>query len=527
MASYLMSVAKIKEGVNKGIMEDRSRATHGDTTLHSFFISNKGEIVPWQEQHRLDRGDEARFEDQEFHERTNPGHVMVHSHAAENWAHFEQITATREPFTTFSVGDIRVLQRMIAKRMGNTLALIHADGRMQILRVPFEAEYHLRALFDKQIVKELGLREDWRKELRKGEQWYDVVRRRVADFASKHGLILKENLRWKPEGKSLEPFIKKKPYYTDPLHPYVEELFEVTSEYGPATVSVGTSKPYYLLVPGRAWPGEPIQMKLFETKPRIKRKGTYTRILGPLQPQQMRLFGPTGLAGRIMSCESWIENGRPYCFIYAPSCHGQKACVPGPAGQLRVCAETKQVFSEHYGKEITRCKRYDPVCSSVQCLQKPAPYPRPPVMEISQSEIKSIAEWMADRYNEEHHPQASPFIKEIMERGGIRPYKKHLAQERVDEEYMRHVPLFMRRKTGLPPDEMAAEMGFESDSELYEAISRIYRPKTKETKVQRAARLRMRTWRDFEDEAREYIIAQRQAGFMGVAEYIMQAKHRG
>ncbi len=35
---------------------------------------------------------------------------------------------------------------------------------------------------------------------------------------------------------------------------------------------------------------------------------------------------------------------------------------------------------------------------------------------------------------------------------------------------MHNVPLHYRRKNGLPADEMAATLGYESDSDMYEAI---------------------------------------------------------
>jgi hypothetical protein len=41
-----------------------------------------------------------------------------------------------------------------------------------------------------------------------------------------------------------------------------------------------------------------------------------------------------------------------------------------------------------------------------------------------------------------------------------------------NEEYERYVPNQYRRKFGLPPDEMAAELGYSIDSELYAEIDR-------------------------------------------------------
>ncbi len=56
--------------------------------------------------------------------------------------------------------------------------------------------------------------------------------------------------------------------------------------------------------------------------------------------------------------------------------------------------------------------------------------------------------------------------REVMDNGGIKRYRN----DREKEEYESNVPLHYRRKNGLPADEMANTLGYESDSEMYEAI---------------------------------------------------------
>ena len=57
--------------------------------------------------------------------------------------------------------------------------------------------------------------------------------------------------------------------------------------------------------------------------------------------------------------------------------------------------------------------------------------------------------------------------KKVLENGGIKPYRDPEGKVVESEEYLGNVPLRLRRKDGLSPDEMANTLGFEGDSELY------------------------------------------------------------
>lgn len=214
--------------------------------------------------------------------------------------------------------------------------------------------------------------------------------------------------------------------------------------------------------------------------------------------------GGQPLSGNIMTCESWYED--PYtgwhCFIYAPSCRGQKACkTTGDTRDLKTCVETKLVEpkSDRYKvKWITRCARYAPACSTIQCLEKAAPMLRP--AEPPEKEIKSIARGLAAEATRVQKEAGPALAREILSRGGIRPYRElkqyHLPGRRyLMEEYMQ-IPLFMRRKKGLPLDEMADEMGLD-EKELLRRISQEYgRGKVK----------RRFSWKDFYQEAKDILL---------------------
>ena len=65
----------------------------------------------------------------------------------------------------------------------------------------------------------------------------------------------------------------------------------------------------------------------------------------------------------------------------------------------------------------------------------------------------------------------STIFPRIIEQGGLRPYRKpRFGKRPCWTEFKESVPLFLRRKDGIAPDEMAAQLGFEGDGELYEAI---------------------------------------------------------
>ena len=70
-------------------------------------------------------------------------------------------------------------------------------------------------------------------------------------------------------------------------------------------------------------------------------------------------------------------------------------------------------------------------------------------------------------YEGKYPTEEFPTIGRIREQGGIRPYKNLKEYSEYKE-----LPLTVKNKRGLPPDEMAANLGFTSDVQLYEAIGR-------------------------------------------------------
>lgn len=97
---------------------------------------------------------------------------------------------------------------------------------------------------------------------------------------------------------------------------------------------------------------------------------------------------------------------------------------------------------------------------------------KPPVEEAGlflegDTEVTGLALEKAAEANSELD-SARILYREIISGGGIKPY----ANGRELEEYKSHVPAHFRRKAGMTPDDMASELGFAGDTELYQEIDR-------------------------------------------------------
>lgn len=203
-----------------------------------------------------------------------------------------------------------------------------------------------------------------------------------------------------------------------------------------------------------------------------------------------------GMGGATANCGLWqeVESQRTgglvwRCLKYARACRPGFRCEsqiklpPKKKKQTRVCVESKQVKPTSAWFKvatISRCARFLRVCPEAAdvCLNEPfeKPPPSPGHGVHVKSMIRSLAKHLAAERNELEETEGKAFGREILDRGGIRSYRKG----REKEEY-REIPIFMRRNTGLPMDEMASEMGYETDRELMADIKREY-PGIRKTK---------------------------------------------
>ena len=478
----MMGIERIAAGIREAVKQDPRRATHGDTKYNAFFILPDGGILSWDQYGQLPR--------------SAPGQpaadtAAVHSHSAENWKWYEQTSGQKEPFSPLNAGDVKAFQQLVNAGAANTMALIMADGRLEVLHAPYTAQSgRFRAATKRMITNRVeGTAR------RRAEAWQaakapeEVDRAFLRPFAASHGLRYLENLRWKPEEEPSLITRKAKP--ARPRTVYKGKPARRTAAFRYYT------SPYYNLLPPELWPIVPTQPELFKTSPRIKRKGTYTHLYPP-EPVQMRFFGAGGFAGRIMSCGIWLENERGgwYCGKYGPSCDGQKACQKAPAGRLKVCADFKQVWSDFYGKLIHRCGRYAPACTPRACLPEPMPMPARRFKPPTEREIRDLAQALAQEYNFMQAEAGPVLAREILSRGGIAPYKGG----ELREEY-RRLPLHLKNRRGLPLDEMAAEMMMD-EHELIAAIQHAYAQKVE----------RRRSWRYYEDAAYAMLLEEKERG---------------
>ena len=224
----------------------------------------------------------------------------------------------------------------------------------------------------------------------------------------------------------------------------------------------------------------------------------------------MRSRRPATLTGRVANCAIWIPNGRTgwKCGNYARVCEPPK-CKDAPdpnIKQIKVCATTQKIYSGFYQKMVTRCKRYETACEGAACMPFTMPYPiEEPEPKPDPTEVKSIAEWMADRANEEAAAQIPHLAREILSRGGIRPPRGAGAER---EEY-KAIPLFLRNKEGLALDEMAMETGYRYENDLREAIAKAYPPRTKGEWKKPPKKAR---WTEYQEDAFDYIQAKMEEG---------------
>lgn len=243
-------------------------------------------------------------------------------------------------------------------------------------------------------------------------------------------------------------------------------------------------------------------------------------------------FPALGSPGAQASCALWQEIYSPFygkvlwkCLKYAPACEPQtpngQVCVVAPEAeqkrQLRVCVDSKGVKSDpaglYKGKTIQRCAEYSAVCTTKACLPEPMPKPEmEEVPEISEKEVNALARWMAQEWNEMQAAAGPALAREILSRGGIRSYKKG-----VEKEEYREIPLHLKKKTGLPMDEMAGEMGID-EKELMAAIKTAY-PKGRKVE-------RRKKWQDFIPQARDVIMTEYQEGLrLGQAGALGEDEH--
>jgi len=489
----------LTKGIRTATKADRKRETHGYTKNTSFFVHPDGQIWPWS---RPRFGWPSKWALKEIQASPDPAPdvTMVHSHSAENWKQWAQLTEQQEPFTTFSLGDVKVLRNLVRARMGNSLALIMADGRMETLTVPDNAVQEFQSIGDELLQTRVeGTKWQRATLFLENIPWWEVDRHIMRRFAERHGLEYTEGLWWKP--RSVEtPLVKhRKPLHAPKGVEYQPEFVYMEDPSEESATHRYYDSPYYEQIPPELWPVVPVQPEL-----EIERKGQrYTWQKGRLEPYvQTRFLGDPLFSGRLMNCGAWTQSdwGRWYCVAYAPACDAQTACQPVPPGskQMKVCANTKRVWSDYYNKKITRCKRYAAACAPGACLPETMPVPREEEPELpSERDVRDAAQWMAEEHNMLQQ-EAGPWLaREIASRGGIAPYRRGYLKEEYKE-----IPLHLKNKRGLKLDEMASEMRMD-EAELVTAIYAAY---PKGTRIKRR-----KTWEDFERAAYSLIMQERAA----------------
>lgn len=248
---------------------------------------------------------------------------------------------------------------------------------------------------------------------------------------------------------------------------------------------------------------------LREKKPKRRRS---KKGLSGLKTENSKLKTQAGLSGELMNCAVWDETPRARggmkwsCMMFAPAPQKPPTdCVkPNFPKQKKICVKMQKVSSMFYAAGVVnRCKKYRAACEPGATLSETMPKPHeaspghyidPEEERRIEKEVRSYAEALAKQENEMQEGPGKAFGREIMSRGGLRQHRYHRGA--AGKEEFQWVPLFMRRKGGLPPDEMASEMGI-TENELMRQIQKHY-PGI--TKIKRRY-----TWQDFDQVARDTI----------------------
>ena len=188
--------------VKKAVGERPSRETHGNTGTNAFWIMPNGTVAA-QNEYDVARG---------------KGAINVHSHSSENWRSHTAMVKRTGAFNPMNSGDIHAYLGYHFKHdLGNTFALIMADGRMESLHIPVslspEKRMILSKLTEKKIAAQLHPKYSEHAAVREKlgappvkqgvENGQNVERELVRRFAKRYGLEYKTGMRWKAHERGI------------------------------------------------------------------------------------------------------------------------------------------------------------------------------------------------------------------------------------------------------------------------------------------------------------------------------------
>ena len=180
----------VAKSIQKAIKERPGRATHGHTAKNAFWIDNKGNVFSYNQYKSL----------------PSSGTIyMVHSHSPDSaYTGYDYATEEVSPLNSEDILSwITTNKNFLGGRL-QALYLIQKNGNMEKLGMPADMSKDKRAAFlslgRKQLRSELDASYAERTEHyeRTGKSGDEVYREKLRAFATKHGLVFTENMRWKP-----------------------------------------------------------------------------------------------------------------------------------------------------------------------------------------------------------------------------------------------------------------------------------------------------------------------------------------
>jgi hypothetical protein len=184
-----VDVTAISEGIRKATQENPARLTHGDTGKIGFWLDQDGKAYVYNDFNKIPANKKHDL-------------VSVHSHAAIGWdkppggsgGRIDSYYSRLDPLNS---GDVKVLQSHVKGGYSRTMAVIHANGALEVLHVPKTVEGQFLRIKPKQMQvldPPYSERAEWSK---RGITEQEGYRGLLRSFAQENGLVYQTDLSWK------------------------------------------------------------------------------------------------------------------------------------------------------------------------------------------------------------------------------------------------------------------------------------------------------------------------------------------
>jgi hypothetical protein len=185
-----IDIKRISNGIKKAIKENPERLKHGYTAKNAFWILETGEVVP--------------FKDKDIMNRRNV--INVHSHSPENWE-----KAPKGNFQSFSGADMVALQHMLKYGYGDTIAVIVAEGQMDIFKGSDKLRHKNKKYleFERELSPKVMDEIQKKYKMKTKDREINIYRMVLKEIARETGSTYLEKINWKSGALEKAKYIRK------------------------------------------------------------------------------------------------------------------------------------------------------------------------------------------------------------------------------------------------------------------------------------------------------------------------------